>query len=41
MLTQFMTLLRAFVPAAAPALGGSVDGLNAMSTDAYSSEGAL
>lgn len=37
MLGQFMALLRIFVPALATTLGGSVDGLNAMSTDTYSS----
>ncbi|WP_430332114.1 hypothetical protein [Rhodococcus sp. ACT016] len=40
MLGQFMALLRDFVPAFATALGGSLDGLNAMSTTAYSSGGA-
>lgn len=40
MLGEFMALLRAFVPAFAAALGGSLDGLNAMSTDTYSSGGA-
>lgn len=39
MLGQFMTLLRAFVPSLATTLGGSLDGLNAMSTTAYSSGG--
>lgn len=39
MLTTFMALLKAFVTDSAPAWGGSIDGLNAMSTDSYSSEG--
>lgn len=39
MLGQFMALLRDFVPQFATTLGGSLDGLNAMSTDTYSSGG--
>ncbi|WP_433608398.1 hypothetical protein [Prescottella agglutinans] len=40
MLKTFMDLLSTFIGAAAPAIGGSVDGLNAMSTDTYSTGGA-
>lgn len=39
MLKAFIALLGAFVTDSAPTWGGSIDGLNAMSTDSYSSEG--
>lgn len=39
MLGRFITLLGAFIPEFATALGGSLDGLNAMSTDTYSTGG--
>ena len=39
MLGEFMRLMRTLVFATAPAIGGSVDGLNAMSTDTYSTGG--
>ena len=39
MIKAFLALLGVFVTDSAPAWGGSVDGLNAMSTDSYSSKG--
>lgn len=41
MLGKFLALLWDFIPPFATALGGSVDGLNAMSTTSYSTGGTV